>query len=199
MTDETNDPGLFQVTPEDMTTLYQDGVGYFDYPSFCNLFARPLTLPEFTYLLQRYPYLDIAQTPEAVLNPESVQRSTTQTGWLLCDGGERIVTGAGRLAFGRYNLQAGDEDEDGGGSLYQQGIDTVAEILALASARWDTVHIHDGTYALQRTAWITGLDQGLTVSGFAPTDEDQMRRDRIIFLRDNTAESLLQRSKGFGF
>ena len=185
-------PKDFDVQAEDMDLLYQEGVGLVSFQSFCDIFSRELTFAEFEYLLARYPFLDIAESSDEPLDADVLEKHTTPNGWIVHDYGSRIITGPGRLSFGRFSTSNDDDDEEGGaGSLWWQGIETVEAIFGLISARWDSLTINGGSYALQRCSWMMGLDNGLSVEGYAPTEEDKMRRDRVIFLREGEPHELI--------
>lgn len=145
--------------------------------------TRPITHNEFYYLLSRHPYLEIGDSagsaPKAGRAPET---KTTKTGWVVQDYGDCIVTGPGRLVFGRYVGLTEEEDEEGGGgagltdqgTLQQQIIETAKELIEMAQGRWDKASILKGFYGMKRAAWVAAGLKDYGLSGFEPTEEDQV-------------------------
>ena len=196
--DDTVD--LNDINFDDFDIMYDDNGEVMLYESFCNVFARELTQVEFEYLVSRYRFVDLAKDRRAAIREpdrQQLQRYRAPTGWWVCDYGDRIMTSPGRLVYGNYSAQSKDDDDEGGGdvgvgSLTQQSLETLQSLFMLINARWDSVFVVDGYYALQRIAWMLALDNGMPVSGFEPTGDDERLRNNILFLRDNDVDTLLR-------
>ena len=190
---------LDEVNLDDYDVVYNEQGEVALFESFCNLFARELTAVEFEYLLSRYRFIDLAKDRTSALLPpklDELQRYRAQTGWWICDYGDRLLASPGRLTFGNYKSDGSDEDGGEGdvgiGSLTQQGIETMQQLFMLITSRWNGVYVVDGYSALQRMAWIFGMDAGLAVDGFEPNYQDIVLRENIMFLRGGEPKDLLE-------
>ena len=84
--------------------------------------------------------------------------------------------------------QGSGDDGDGGetelkpisGTTVEQMFDTSLEMILLAKERnWAGIHIVSGTKLMEAMVWAHATNYGIKVSGFEPTKEDELRRQRL--------------------
>ncbi len=143
--------------------------------------ARPVTNEDVQYLLSRYAYLDICNSDVAEIPPDTlpVKVIKTSNNWQIHDRGERLTLGVGRLAFGGYFSEGGEDEEDGGGglvhpdgTLIKQFFDASAELIAMAAERWPAAAIISAYDPMRRAAWMAAESLGFTID-YVPTTEDR--------------------------
>jgi len=153
---------------------------------------REITPEEIQYLLDHCPFLQIVG-PEMELAPEKVKIVQSESGWDIHDYGDAIASSPGRLLIGggNFRIYFGDEDDEDGGSggeiinpgkgtIRNQAFVTASEMVLMGQEHgWDVITIVDGHPLMKRAAWIKATEEGMTVDGFEPTEEDEKIRQRI--------------------
>lgn len=187
--------------------LFEDGE--FSPDIFSDIYARPLTDEELTFLLSQYPFLDLChpdfdfETETLPVEPTKVWYTDSQ--WCVQElGSQRLLCGPGNRRLGRHptvNAQIeksdGDEGGRGGnrrraeerdwGTLQQRGIVAVEDLLSCIHQKgWGGFRIITGHEVLQRAAWMLAEEYQLAAQDFYPSDEDEQQRQRVLTARKHS-------------
>ncbi len=157
-----------------------------------SIFEREMTPQEFYALMCRYPYLEVCEQGKSILEPGAVPKIVTaKNGWKIYDYGHFMASGCHELIAYLQVLEdseGGEGGEGGGyGTIVQQSVDVVAEMLALAQQKgWTASDIVSGHYPLQRLYWVLSDLAGLKVNNFDPSLEDYVVRRWVSALKAKT-------------
>lgn len=151
---------------------------------------REITHAEIQYFIDRWPYLQILSTNK--LEPlDEVQYVTAKSNWTIINYGDALTSSPGKFLFGGgdFRIMLNRDDDDGGGgdivnpgkgTIWRQAFDTVGDMIQLAKQLgWEGVHIIDGHPLMKWAAWMKAVEDGMSLSGFSPTERDIARRERV--------------------
>ena len=161
-----------------------------------SIFDRDITPTEFYYLLGRYPYLEIANAADRVIDPSvAPEQYRTKTGWQALDFGNVLIIGSSELqALDRVHRKAraiaagesideGDEGSDG--TIVGQYAEAAFDLINIAIGKqWPSAEIISGYYPMRRMAWIAAAEVKFSLYGFEPTTEDRVVQNWAMKLRD---------------
>ena len=193
---ETVEKDLSQLTADSTREQYKQRL-------ITTAWERDLSAAEMRALYDRFPFITLSHgtEPLAFSASSKPKRSLLEkTGWVLLDWGNQFIAGPGELLFGKQTKEADSDDEgEGGGTTRQGGIDTVYALFQqLLERNWGNLFV-DGTWTLQRLAWMLGCETGLSVHGFEPTDYDRDWHSRMAYvMRDKQPVSGLMTASRAG-
>ncbi len=143
--------------------------------------SRPVKESDLIYLLEHYPYLEIAATSMSggVYRFNETLRYRADSGWKIQYDGIHMSSSAGIRLYGN-----GDpDDEDGGGqqgTIINQAVTTAYSMLALAKGfDWYSFEILSGSSLMKWAAWMAAEDYDITLENYAPTEDDFLKRRRV--------------------
>lgn len=157
------------------------------------MMTRGVSVSDVMYLLSRYPFVQLVDGGDNATVFEHVKIVKTPKGFDICHYGDSMSSSAGRLMFGSDHASRGHDEGDGGeggsgldvGTIVRQRYMTAQHMIELAlEQEWASVHVVDGHHDMARDVWIEGQRQGITVTGFLPSEQDERTRDRILMSKD---------------
>jgi len=154
------------------------------------------------YLRERYPYLQMISMQAKFDEAVTPQFKKSSVGWVIHDYGQAMSSSPGNYLYGPKDfVQAkeknggtnggdGGNDGTGVGTLVRQTVETARSMIELAIEKgWPGVEIIAGTESMQWAAWIAAQDKNYPLVGFAPTQEEQKKYERIRKERAQSAEA----------
>lgn len=158
------------------------------------LFERELSPYEMIRILDRYPFLVLADSNVTELSEERWDKKALENGWILIDGGYFLLTGPGRYNFGDISAQVDSVAESASegrevnearnknrrqGSLEWDTVKASQAMAKLAASRWQEVTVIDGSPRAQRCAWLALQQLNHPQKGYEPEFEDYLALSSI--------------------
>ena len=164
-----------------------------------SMMIRGVSVSDVMYLLSRYPFVQLVDGGDNATVFEHVKIVKTPKGFDICHYGDSMASSAGRLMFGRGHASRGQDQGDDGeggsgldvGTIVRQRYITAQHMIELAlEQEWASVHVVDGYHDMARDVWIEGQRQGMMVTGFLPSEQDERVRDRILMSKDELSAKM---------
>lgn len=178
------------LTPNDMTSQIEELIG-----KPINT-SRPFTHQDIVYLLNKYPFIQIANTLSTFENAMALKILRADSGWNIMDYGDALCSSAGEYMFGganyesfiqkildgrRTDVDSGDDGSvnPGKGTIIKQTYDTTNELIDLAICKgWSGIELIDGTPLMAQFLWLICEEKGVALEGYTPDEQDEANAKR---------------------
>lgn len=166
-----------------------------------SVIGREISAKDVKHLLDRRPYLQIANSGESELGICDPVVKKTDTGWTMHDYFDAISAGPGDFLDEVYipsrspKEEGGEgsgvgeakppEETQGAGTLKKQSFETAAELVAMVKERgWEGINMASDNEFMLWATWVAGQENGIATSGFEPSDQQKEKYDRIKRAKD---------------
>lgn len=172
-----------------------------DFKSLLDVWNRPVAHNDVEYLLNRMPFLQIANfgtpLPDPEQNPEFIK---APSGWMIHHYGNAMSSSPGELLLwgGDFRISAilkewqegGHKGQGGKGTVVKQAVDTVQEMVRLAKKfGWGGILIYDGHWLMRWAAWFHAAEAGILTQGYIPDPKEEQKYARLR--RSQTEDQLI--------